>query len=63
MPDISMCKGVDCKIRDKCYRYLAVPSEYVQSYFVESPYDPKKKTCRYFWEVEPQDRVRKVNDI
>jgi hypothetical protein len=63
MPDISMCKGNNCKIRNNCYRYRAVPSDYYQSYFVESPFDPKKYSCRYFWAVEPQDRVRDVNDI
>ena len=33
MPDISMCNGVDCLVKDKCYRHIAKPSEYWQSFF------------------------------
>ena len=26
MPDISMCRGVGCPIKEKCWRYTAPPS-------------------------------------
>ena len=52
MPDISMCSGDNCPIRKKCYRHNAKPSEFRQSYFVDAPYDPEKKTCDYFWNDE-----------
>lgn len=32
MPDFTMCTNFDCPVRASCYRYLAVPSEYRQSY-------------------------------
>jgi len=63
MPDISMCSGKDCKIRNQCYRYRAVPSEYRQAYFVESPYDPKTNKCRFFWQIEQGDYLRKADEI
>lgn len=49
MPDISMCKGDGCELKDTCYRYLVKPSKF-QSYF-----DPPKKgkECVSYWEVEP----------
>jgi len=31
MPDISMCNNSDCKVKDKCYRYMAKP-DYWQAY-------------------------------
>ncbi len=31
MPDITICKNYECKIKNKCYRYLAKPDKY-QSY-------------------------------
>jgi hypothetical protein len=31
MPDLSMCTSEKCSKRKKCYRYMAIPSEY-QSY-------------------------------
>lgn len=61
MPDIAMCKGEGCPIREDCYRYKATPSEYVQSYFSTTPYD-KKLGCDYYWEMYDQrgknDRAR-----
>ena len=51
MPDIAMCKGEGCPIRDDCYRYRATPSEYVQSYFAVTPYD-KKLGCEHYWEMK-----------
>ena len=38
MPDISMCPGGDCAIKESCLRYNAKPTEYRQSYFVSPPY-------------------------
>lgn len=65
MPDISMCHGKTCVdgFKSNCYRYRAVPSDYRQSYLVDSPYDTVKKTCRYFWTIEPHDRIRNLNEI
>jgi hypothetical protein len=46
MPDITMCKGEGCPIKNNCYRNIAKPSEY-QSYFEESPFDGER--CEMFW--------------
>jgi hypothetical protein len=51
MPDITMCDGQDCPMKDTCHRYLAKPSEYRQSYFVEVPLE-KDGTCKHYWEVK-----------
>ena len=50
MPDIAMCKGKDCPFKEKCYRYTATPDEFLQSYFTESPYEPKENICSFYWE-------------
>jgi hypothetical protein len=34
MPDITMCNGVGCEIKEICYRYKATPSKFRQDYFV-----------------------------
>ena len=49
MPDITMCIGNDCPLKETCYRYTATPSEYCQSYFMESPY--KDGGCNHYWEM------------
>lgn len=40
MPDITMCKGDGCGVRDNCYRYTAKPDKW-QSYFAKPPRDEK----------------------
>lgn len=49
MPDISMCEGGECPLKEKCYRFKAKPSKYRQSYFEKPPY--KKDKCDYFAEI------------
>lgn len=49
MPDITMCKGKDCPLKETCYRYKAKPSD-LQSYFIEPPYKDDK--CTHYWEIE-----------
>ena len=47
MPDITKCNDDSCKKRKKCYRYWSEPSEYRQSYFMESP--RKGDECELYW--------------
>lgn len=60
MPDITMCTGKDCPLKDDCYRYTAFPNLYYQSYFRDPPY--KDGECNHFWNNEgrrntpPEDR-------
>ena len=46
MPDITMCKDVECSKKYKSYRFMAIPSEYRQAYFVGTPREGKE--CEYF---------------
>ena len=48
MADITMCNGMGCNLRDKCYRYTATPNEYRQPYFLNEPIRDGK--CDYLWE-------------
>lgn len=50
MPDIIMCEDKSCPMNGKCYRYLAIPSKYRQSYFIESPRQDER--CEYFQEIQ-----------
>ena len=36
MADITKCKGIDCPIKDSCYRYTAEDSGKWQSWFVDN---------------------------
>lgn len=54
-PDISLCIGGLCPLKEKCYRYLAKPSEY-QSYFADPPF--VKNKCEYLVKiVKPKKKV------
>ena len=48
MPDIAMCKGGECPIRENCWRYIAPASRW-QSYIETPPFT--EEGCDYFWDV------------
>jgi hypothetical protein len=50
MPDITLCRGEGCTIKNECYRYAAKPNEYRQAYFAESPCTKKMggTACDYY---------------
>ena len=50
MPDITMCEGINCPLKMKCYRFLAKPDD-LQSYFVDTPYDKETKQCEHYWGI------------
>ncbi len=55
MADISKCRGTDCPMKDKCYRFIAPPSRW-QSYFHgESGLFEDKTVCKYFIEVKQNE--------
>lgn len=49
MPDITMCAGEGCPIKEDCYRFTAKPNGLYQSYFSVVPYD-RKLGCDHYWE-------------
>ena len=51
-PDITMCPGTDCPLKETCYRYTAKPTQFSQSYFVDPPI--KDGECDYFWDNGPR---------
>lgn len=48
MADITMCDGINCPLRETCYRFKAKPDKYGQSYFVKVPVDNDGK-CEFYW--------------
>ncbi len=63
MPDITMCSGGDCPLKETCYRYKATPSEFSQSYFIEVPYDQEYEACGHYWEDKMSSKPSKKLDI
>ena len=54
MPDISMCRNVSCPLKEKCYRYMALPGIW-QSY-ATFKYDDG---CDRFWPIRKGDLLRR----
>ena len=53
MPDITMCEnGHFCDKSLNCYRYMAHPTPYHQSYASFYEYD---RECSYFWSLWWED--------
>lgn len=61
MPDITMCEGIDCHLKENCYRHKAKPSELWQSYFSESPIKDDK--CDYYWMIDEKYTNKTIENI
>ena len=59
MPDITMCTGVGCPLKETCYRYKAKPDEYWQSFFMKPPFEKGK--CEHYWEIKRGKNNEKRN--
>jgi hypothetical protein len=52
MADITKCKGINCPVRDNCYRYTARDSGFYQSWFVDNNVGKmvdNKFSCDMYW--------------
>lgn len=45
-----MCNGNYCELSQTCYRYKAIPNEYMQTYFTKTP--NKGLICDYYWPLK-----------
>ena len=55
MPDLTMCEGTNCPLKETCYRYKATASEFRQSYFSDLPYDKEEEKCDYYFPTKLMD--------
>lgn len=51
MPGFSMCSNKDCKFKDDCLRFKAIPNDY-QSYTYFAP--NVNGTCDWFKKIQKQ---------
>ena len=51
MPDIAMCKDNNCSKKLFCYRFIARPDKYLQSYFS----DMKEDNCKHFLQATKEE--------
>jgi hypothetical protein len=52
MADITKCKGINCPVKDNCYRYTARDSGLHQSWFVDDNVGKmvdNKFSCDVYW--------------
>jgi len=49
MPDISMCRDVECPSRYECYRFMVKPDRFWQSYFCYLRRESGADRCPHFW--------------
>lgn len=49
MIDITKCQGIDCPIKEKCYRFTSPSDGIGQVYFTNSPC--KDGNCEYLMDI------------
>lgn len=54
-----MCFGLNCPLKEKCFRYTAIASEFIQSYFTKPPFEDGE--CEYFRKDNYENR--KINRL
>lgn len=54
MPDITMCTNISCPLRDRCYRFMAEPKEFMQSVCRFEPVidEHQEASCEMFIKME-----------
>jgi hypothetical protein len=50
MPDITMCSGHGCPLKNQCYRFRALTYGR-QDYFGRPPYDAATERCADLWDL------------
>jgi len=60
MTDITKCKGLNCPVKEKCYRFTAKADEY-QSYFVDAPIKDGK--CDMYWGENAENIFNQLKEI
>jgi len=65
MADITMCSGIACPVKERCYRFTATTSEFRQSYFFQPPFEVKDGvvTCEMYWGGNAESIWNKLKDI
>lgn len=64
MPDLTLCQNNSCPMKKNCYRYMAEPDPYMQSYSEFEYVDEKGKPfkCSYLMPIRPHDKLREIKD-
>lgn len=58
MPDIAMCRNASCDSRYTCFRYMAIPNPFGQSYACFEAGD-----CRKYWMIARGDEVHSESQM
>ena len=63
--DGTMCTGEGCPVKEKCYRFTAPTSEFMQSYFFKPPFEIKDDviTCEMYWGDQANAIWKQLKDI
>lgn len=52
--DILRCKGIDCKLRKSCYRFVVFPRNHFCDFdkkYAEELKKDKQYICEHYWKV------------
>jgi hypothetical protein len=60
MSDITMCEGIDCPIREKCFRFRT-HTDLIQHFFIKTPYEYSH--CDKFISLEEEYDMSKIKFV
>ena len=60
MADITMCRGLNCPLKESCYRHTANRNLIWQSYFMNEPIKDGK--CDMYWNNELNNKTNDTKE-
>lgn len=66
MPDITKCNGINCPIKENCYRFISKPSKYIQGYFLNDNVGKIENnvfSCEFFFGDKSESTFNYSKDI
>ena len=61
MSDITICNNNECELKVNCYRYRAIPSDFMQSY--SNFNSENNKDCEYYEPLKEGDRIVTIDKL
>ena len=66
MADITKCKGINCPVKDNCYRYTARDSGFYQLWFIDDNVGKmvdNKFSCDVYWGENAETAWKELKEI
>ena len=62
MADLAMCRDKECPARERCFRFTAKPSAFLQTYGMFGR-NPRAQYCAHYWPTTKEQHERLSREL